>query len=66
MELNISERDYFAGQALPFALSLGYGNDWGNMGDKHKVYAARKAYSIADAMLEERKVKHATRNETTY
>ncbi|MEK1931465.1 MAG: hypothetical protein AAAC47_17145 [Pararhizobium sp.] len=51
-------RDFFAAQALPWALERDYGNDWGDKGKKGKKHiplAAAKAYAIADAMIEARK-----------
>lgn len=47
-------RDYFAGQALPYALRRDYGNDWGENGTRHIPLAAETAYRIADALLAER------------
>ena len=48
-------RDWFAGQALPATAGENYGNDWGKAGIDHARIAAGRAYTIADAMLEERK-----------
>lgn len=47
-------RDWFAGQALPWALSFDYGNEWGKSGKGHAPFAAARAYAVADAMLAER------------
>lgn len=44
-------RDWFAGQALGYALDRDYGNDWGRSGRDHMPRAAAHAYQIADAML---------------
>ena len=47
-------RDWFAGQALPYALDRDYGNEWRKSGTKFPPLAAAEAYRIADAMLAER------------
>lgn len=52
--LGMTLRDWFAGQALVALANEHHGNDWGTGGVEHGPICARKAYSIADAMLAER------------
>ncbi len=46
--------DYFAGQALAACVDHDYGNDWGKRGKEYPALVARRAYTIAAAMLNER------------
>lgn len=49
----ISQRDYFAGKAL-HSVILTCANDTREEGETHESMFAKKAYAIADAMLEAR------------
>jgi hypothetical protein len=48
-------RDQFAMAALPDCLAINYGLDDGWRDGKHPSTATRRAYKIADAMMEARK-----------
>ena len=54
LQRGMTLRDWIAGQALPWALGLHYGNDCGTTGEENARLAAQYAYKIADAMLAER------------